>query len=124
MVNRRNGDRRLFVLKDENRLEKVNVPAMGRQIVAPFRPITLAHVDTFALTIMRCLDTGPWMQVVHQQSLVLCYDGRLTIDTEEEQVSLGDAELVVVPNGTRHQLSSEEGALVLGVQRHQSPDLS
>jgi hypothetical protein len=95
------------------------VPAMGRQIVTPFRPITLANVDTFDLTIMRCLDTGPWTQTGRQQSLVLCFDGRLTIDTDEEQVSLGDAELVVLPNGTRHRLSSVEGALVLGVQRHQ-----
>jgi mannose-6-phosphate isomerase-like protein (cupin superfamily) len=123
MVNRRNGDRRLFVLKDERRLEKVSVPALGHQIVAPFRPVTVADVDTFALTVMRCVGVGDWRQAVRQHSLVFCYDGRLTVDTGEEQVSLTESELVVLPSGTRHRLSSGEGALVLGLRRHQLPSL-
>ena len=123
MVNRRNGDRRLFVLKDERRLEKVSVPAMGRQIVAPFCPVAVADVDTFALTVMRCVGTGSWQQELRQQSLVLCHDGNLTVHTEQEQVPLAASELLVVPSGTRHRLASDEGAHVLGLRRHQPPGL-
>jgi homogentisate 1,2-dioxygenase len=124
MVNRRNGDRRLFALKAERRLEKVSVPAVGHQIVIPFRPIVLADVDTFALTLMRCVGTGTWRQESRQQCLVLCYDGRLTVDTEEEQVSLAASELLVIPSGIKHRLSSDEGALALGLRRHKGPSLT
>jgi mannose-6-phosphate isomerase-like protein (cupin superfamily) len=123
MVNRRNGDRRLFALKNERRLEKVSVPAMGHQIVAPFCPVAVADVDTFALTVMRCVGVGSWQQEFRRQSLVLCHEGRLTVDTEEEKVSLAASELLVIPSGIRHRLSSDEGAHVLGLRRHQPPDL-
>jgi quercetin dioxygenase-like cupin family protein len=124
MVNRRNGDRRLFVLKDERRLEKVSVPAMGHQIVTPFCPVAVADVDTFALTVMRCVGTGGWQQELRQQSLVLCHDGKLTVDTEQEKVPLAASELLVIPSGIRHRLSSDEGAHVLGLRRHQPPGLT
>jgi homogentisate 1,2-dioxygenase len=123
MVNRRNGDRRLFALKNERRLEKVSVPAMGHQIVAPFCPIAVADVDTFALTVMRCVGVGNWRQEFRQQSLVLCHEGSLTVDTEQEQVPLAASELLVIPSGIRHRLSSDEGAHVLGLRRHQPPGL-
>jgi homogentisate 1,2-dioxygenase len=123
MVNRRNGDRRLFALKDERRLEKVSVPAVGRQIVARFSPVAVADVDTFALTVVRCLGTGMWLQESRQQCLVLCYEGELTVDTKEEQVHLAASELLVIPSGTGHRLSSDEGALVLGLRRHEPPSL-
>lgn len=124
MVSRRNGDRRLFALKDERRLEKVSVTAVGHQIVAPFRPVSVADVDTFALTVMRCMGNGTWQQEYRQQCLVLCYEGELTVDTETEQVLLAASELLVVPSRTRHRLSSDLGAVVLGLRRHQPPGLS
>jgi homogentisate 1,2-dioxygenase len=60
MVNRRNGDRRLFVVKGEGRLEKVSVPAVGHQIAIPFAPVTLTHLDTFAVQLLLCEEIGPW----------------------------------------------------------------
>ncbi len=121
MVSRRNGDRRLFVLKDERRLEKVSVPAVGHQIVTPFYPVSVADVDTFALTVTRCVGTGTWEQESRRQRLVLCYDGKLTVDTEQERVVLAASELLVVPSQTRHRLSSDEGALLVGLRRHEPP---
>jgi homogentisate 1,2-dioxygenase len=123
LVNRRNGDRRLFAFKDGGRLEKVNIPAMGRQISAPFRTIALAHLDTFALNLILCQGTGPWWQNDHLGSLILCYDGTLLVGSELGQVSLQSGELVVVPKGITFRLSSTSRALVLGVDRHKSPGL-
>jgi mannose-6-phosphate isomerase-like protein (cupin superfamily) len=121
MVNRRNGDRRLFSVKATGKLEKVTVAAVGRQIATPFRPVTLADVDTFALQLTLCRGTGPWWIHERQNSLVLCHEGDLTVEHESGQLTLERGELVVVPPRTLYRLSSPGRALVLGVKRHRGP---
>ena len=121
MVNRRNGDRRVFALKDGGRLEKVNLTAVGRQIAIPHRPVVLAHVDTYALQMTYCEGVGPWRQSDRQQSLVFCFDGRLTVETGDHEASLESGELLVVPQGIAHRLVSAKRALVIGLQRHKQP---
>jgi mannose-6-phosphate isomerase-like protein (cupin superfamily) len=123
-VNRRNGDRRLFALRHEGRLEKVNVPAMGRQVAFPFRSVVLANLDTFALDVLLCQGIGPWWCTDRQNSLVLCHDAVLTLDSELGQIPLQSGELVVVPKGIAYRLSSVDRALVLSVQRHKQPNMS
>jgi quercetin dioxygenase-like cupin family protein len=123
MISRRNGHRRLFALKDEQRLEKVSVPAMGRQIAIPFRPVILAHLDTYALHLIVCEGIGPWWQTDLQDSLVLCHDGTMLLETEDARHALGSGELIVVPKGTAYRLTSNERALVIGLQRHKQPGL-
>lgn len=118
MVNRRNGDRRIFSLKNDRRLEKVSVPAMGRQVAIPFRPVVLAHVDTYALHLIYCEGSGPWWQTERQASLVFCYDGSLNLATECDQISLESGDLLVVPKGMAYQLSSTDRTLVVGLRRH------
>jgi mannose-6-phosphate isomerase class I len=96
---------------------------MGHQIAVPFSPVTLAHVDTYALNLILCLATGPWWQTERQSSLVLCYDGELVLDSELGQISMRQGELVVVPKGTTYRLSGADRALVLSTQRHKQPGL-
>jgi quercetin dioxygenase-like cupin family protein len=123
MVNRRNGDRRLFVLKDHGRLEKVSVPAMGRHVSIPFRPVVLADLDTYALHLISCEGSGPWWQTDRQDSLLFCFDGKVALETEGDQLSLASGELVVVPKGVAHRLSSASQSLVIGARRHKEPGL-
>ena len=123
MVNRRNGDRRIFAPKEEMSLEKVSVPAMGRQIDVPFRQVVLAHLDTFSVHLTLCEGTGAWQQMDLQDGLVFCYDGRLVLEMEGWQCDLKGGELVVVPKGTAFRLSSDVRSLVLGLQRHKQPGL-
>jgi homogentisate 1,2-dioxygenase len=123
IVSRRNGDRRLFALKRDGALEKLSVPAVGRQLGALYRPVLLTHLDTFALNLMACQGTGPWWQMEHQASLVYCYDGRLVVESEFGRLSLESGELVVVPNKVSYRLSAVERTLVLSVQRHKQPGL-
>jgi homogentisate 1,2-dioxygenase len=123
MVNRRNGDRRLFALKNEGHLQKVSVPAVGRQLVTPFHRVVLADLDTFALTIMLCRGAGPWECYDRQESLVYCYDGSLTLHSELGDLALSGGELATVPKGTPHQVSSLQRSLVLGLLRHEQPGL-
>jgi quercetin dioxygenase-like cupin family protein len=121
MVNRRNGDRRLFALKGEGRLEKVSLPAIGRQIASAFQPILLAHLDTFDFNLTLCHGTGPWCKDARQDSLVFCHDGHVTLDVGNEQIELDKGDLIVVPKGLAHRISSSERSLVVGVSRHRPP---
>ncbi len=123
VVNRRNGDRRIFALKQGRSLEKVSVPAMGRQIVVPFRPVVLANLDTFSVHLTFCEGTGPWQQMDLQDSLVFCQDGKLILEMEHGQYDLESGELAVVPKGLSFRLSSDVRSLVLGLQRHKQPGL-
>ena len=122
MISRRNGHRRLFALKAEQGLPKINVPAAGREMAADFQPATLVDVDTFALTLTVCQGMGPRRQVDEQSSLVLCYQGQVRLEGEFGRLVLNDGELAVVPRSTPYQLSSPARSLVLGVQRHPHPD--
>lgn len=122
MISRRNGDRRLFSLKGKGALRKISVPATGRRLETLFEPLPLLHVDTFALTLTVCQGTGPWWRDDEQSSLVLCYEGQVTLDSELGRLSLQRAELSVVPCGVPYRLSSAERSLVLGIQRHQHPN--
>lgn len=122
MISRRNGHRRLFALKAEQRLEKVSVPGAGRVLEADFRPVTLIDVDTFALTLTACQGTGPWRRAEDQSSLVLCYQGHVQLEGEFGDLSLHKGELAVVPRDVPYRLSSRARSLVLGVRRHPHPD--
>ncbi|MGD2207429.1 MAG: cupin domain-containing protein [Anaerolineae bacterium] len=123
MVNRRNGDRRLFAVKGEGHLEKASVPSVGRQITVPFKPRTLVHLDTFALHLTLCRGTGPWQRVEGGASLVFCHEGWVTLESESGQISLEGGEVVVVPGGVAYRLSALQQALVIGLQRHEQPGL-
>lgn len=124
VVDRRNGDRRLFALKGEKRLEKVSLAAMGHQVVVPFNPVLVAHLDTYAVQLTLCEGAGPWQAEERQANLVLCYEGGLTVDTEGlGQVSLGPAELTVVPSGVSCRLLSTGRAVALSLKRHKQPGL-
>jgi homogentisate 1,2-dioxygenase len=123
MINRRNGDRRLFALKDEKPLEKISLPAVGRQIAMPHVPIALAHLDTFALTLTLCRGAGPRVHEDRQASLVYCYEGWLKVDSGLGQLALGAGELALVPSGVEYHLTAPDRALVVGVQRHKQPGL-
>ena len=124
VVDRRNGDRRLFVLEGEKRLEKVNLAAMGHQVVVPFNPVLVDHLDVYAVQLTLCEGAGPWQAESHQANLILCYDGQLTVDTEGlGQASLGPAELTVIPSHVSYRLLSTGRALMLGLKRHKQPGL-
>ena len=124
VVDRRNGDRRLFALKSEDRLKRVSLAAMGRRALVPFNPVPVADLDTFSVQFALCKGEGPWQAEDRQASLIWCHEGRLTVDTESlGQVSLGPAELTVVPSRVSYRLLSTGRATVLGLKRHKQPGL-
>jgi len=124
MANRRNGDRRLFALKDSGQLDKVSVPAMAHQVTRAFEPVDLIDVDTFTLRLIAVEGTGPWWRVEDQKNLIWCHDGQVSLETESSQLSLYSHELALVPPGIPHRLSSLQRSVILGLRRHTQPTLT
>jgi mannose-6-phosphate isomerase-like protein (cupin superfamily) len=124
MVNRRNGYRRLFAIKNSGRLEKANVTAMGRQVLTPFQPVPLVHMDTIVLNLVICRGRGPTWLNGSSTSLILCYEGQIDLESAAGQMTLYQGEMVVVPAGISHQVSSPRRAMILGLERHPQPDPS
>jgi homogentisate 1,2-dioxygenase len=122
MINRRNGHRRLFAVKEKAALKKVNVAAAGQKREPNFERLPMLDVDTFALTLAVCQGVGPWWQADRQNSLVLCHQGQITLESQAGSLALNNGELAVVPKGTSHRVSSRGRSLVLGVQKHPHPD--
>lgn len=122
VINRRNGDRRLFALQNQGRVEKVNATAVGSQISVSHTPVLLADVDTCALNMVLCTGVGPWRTAELYDSLVYCFVGRVNLESEGETVSLQRGELTKVPKGMTYRLSSDDDALVLELLRHRQPN--
>ncbi|HSJ56023.1 MAG TPA: cupin domain-containing protein [Anaerolineae bacterium] len=121
VVHRRNGDRHLFALKGRGQLAKVDLEAVGRQIAVPFQPVSVADVDTFAVHLLACEGIGPWWVYDNQSSLVLCHDGAVTLETEDDRLSLRRDDVTVVPPHVPFRLSSTGRAIVLSLKRHVQP---
>jgi mannose-6-phosphate isomerase-like protein (cupin superfamily) len=124
MVTRRNGHRRLFAVKKEAVLQKVSLPALGQRQEVNFEALPVLNLDVFALTLTVCQGRGPWWQGDQQSSLVLCYEGQITLESQDNRLSVQKGELVVVPKGHSFRISSPGRSLVLGVQKHPHPELT
>jgi homogentisate 1,2-dioxygenase len=123
MINRRNGHRRLFAIKSSGHLEKVSVPAMGRQVMTPFQQVALLHLDTFVLNLTICQGTSPLWLNQGRSSLVLCYEGQVVLESPSGRTTLDQGELAVLPVGIAHRVSSRQRAVLLSVERHPQPNL-
>jgi len=61
LADRKNGDRRLFALPGQARLQKTSLIGSGEWPGLPFRPQLLLRIEDFSLHLLRCLGRGPWM---------------------------------------------------------------
>jgi homogentisate 1,2-dioxygenase len=123
MTNRRNGDRRLFALKNAQTLKKANVSAIGRGIAVPFQPVLVTDLDTYGVHVAACEGKGPWWKAERQSSLVYCHEGQLALESDRGSLSLEAGELAVVPTAVPYRLSSGRRSLMIGLQRHRVPGL-
>ncbi|MBN1658900.1 MAG: cupin domain-containing protein [Anaerolineae bacterium] len=121
VVHRRNGDRHIFALRGRGQLTKIDLEAVGRQIAVPFRPVSVADVDTFAVHLLACQGTGPWWMYEQQSTLVLCHNGAVTLETKDDRLALRRDDVTVVPPRVPFRLSSTERAIVLSLKRHKQP---
>jgi len=109
---RRNGDRRVFALRDEQKLTKVHVlTEADRQGTGS--PQLAAKVDNFAILAMNCYGEGRWHRHANHDELIYVQRGTVDLSTEYGLFTLHAGEAIVLPGDTVHRLVAFQPAVLL-----------
>jgi mannose-6-phosphate isomerase-like protein (cupin superfamily) len=117
LADRRNGDRRIFALKDERQIEKVSLSAEAARLRDRFEPGDLACLDDFVVRLSLCLGESHWHQHEGRDEFLFVQEGVVELGTEGEKVSVRAGEMTVVPKGVVHRLVPGDGAVVMLLER-------
>jgi len=117
LADRKNGDRRIFALKDERQIEKVSVSAEAARLLDYFEPNDLAYLDDFVLRLSLCLGESHWHKHEGRDEFLFVQKGVVELGTEGETVSVRAGEMTVVPKGMVHRLVPGDGAVVMLLER-------
>jgi mannose-6-phosphate isomerase-like protein (cupin superfamily) len=117
LADRRNGDRRIFALKDERQIEKVSLSAEAARLLDYLEPSDLACLDDFVVRLSLCLGESHWHQHEGRDEFLFVQEGVLELGTEGEKVSVRDGEMTVVPKGVVHRLVPGDGTVAMLLER-------
>jgi mannose-6-phosphate isomerase-like protein (cupin superfamily) len=113
LADRKNGDRRIFALKGQRRMEKVSVSAKAARLLDYFEPSDLARLDDFVVRLSLCLNESRWHKHEGRDEFLFVQEGVVELGTEDETVSVRAGEMTVVTKGTIHRLVPGDGAVVM-----------
>ena len=117
LADRRNGDRRMFALKGERRIEKVSVSEEAARLLDYFEPSDLACLDDFVVRLSLCLDESHWHKHEGRDEFLFVQEGMVELGTEGETVSVRAGEMTVVPKGMVHRLVPSDRTVVMLLER-------
>ncbi len=117
MPDRKNGDRRLFVPKGEDTLQKFNLGKEAARLPLPFSTVDLAYIEDFVVRLVVCQGSFHWHRHANQDEFLLVQKGEVFLESEEGDVTLQEGELVVMPRGAIHRHASMERAEILIFER-------
>jgi homogentisate 1,2-dioxygenase len=112
---RKNGHGRLVVEQNTGPLPKRSVDEEAERIPQPYLPVPLVQADEMSLRLIWCQGETPWHQHPYHDELLWVQDGRLEVGTEEGPNSVHEDELVVVPRGRIHRLTSIQHTIALSL---------
>ena len=113
LADRKNGDRRIFALKGERRIEKVSVSAEAARLLDYFEPSDLACLDDFVVRLSLCIGESHWHKHEERDEFLFVQEGVVELGTEGETVSVRAGEMTVVPKCMVHRLAPSDGAVVM-----------
>ena len=121
LADRKNGDRRLFTLKEKARLQKISVLEEAAKCALPFSTVDLAYAEDFALRLSAWQGISNWHTHLRGDEMVLIQEGEALLESEIGALSLQAGEMVVVPKGVAHRPLTKERAVVLLFSRQNIP---
>ena len=119
LADRRNGDRRIFVLEGQRRIEKVSVSAEAARLLDHSEPRDLICLDDFVVRLSLCLGESHWHQHEGRDEFLFVQEGVVELGTEGETVSVRAGEMTVVPKGMVHRLTPDDRAVVMLLERQE-----
>jgi len=117
LADRKNGDRRIFALKGERRIEKVSVSAEAARLLDYFEPSDLACLDDFVVRLSLCIGESHWHKHEGRDEFLFVQEGVVELGTEGETVSVHAGEMTVVPKCMVHRLALGDRAVVMLLER-------
>lgn len=109
---RQNGHGRLMVDERPDGLPHWSVPVEADALPEPYLPVHYVNADEMSLRLVWCQGTTSWHAHPRHDELLLVEDGHLDVGTDDGSVSLDVGEMVVVPRGRIHRLSSVQHTVV------------
>jgi len=113
MSHRKNGDRRTAAPSGGQSLHKISVVQAAQGLTEPFQPLDLVTVEDCVMRLALIRGTFPWHRHSQHDELFLAFEGEMTLDTEQGDVSLNAGEIAIVPKGMHHRPITTERAIVL-----------
>ncbi len=110
---RKNGDRRMMAPPEGKSLPKASVAEAVKQLTGPFKPVDLIAVEDCVMRLSLIRGTFSWQCHTAHDELFLVFEGDMTMNTEQEDVSLKAGEMVIVPKGVLHRPTASQRAMVL-----------
>ncbi len=115
LPDRKNGHRLSF--PQGINLTKVNLFHKSRSLSRPYQGLKLAQVEDFTLSLLLCEGTSSWYERTYRPILLLVVEGILKVETGPETITLGQADLTIIPPLYGYRLHSPERTLVLSFQK-------
>jgi mannose-6-phosphate isomerase-like protein (cupin superfamily) len=109
---RQNGHGRLRADERPDGLPHWSVAQEVETLPEPYLPVHCVNVDEMSMRLVWCQGATPWHAHPQHDELLLVEDGRLDVCTEEGSVVLAPGQMVVVPRGHLHRLSSVQHTVV------------
>ena len=98
--------------------QKVVLSEIEKEIKEPWAPALVAELnDIFSVRMVRFEGEFHWHSHAYEDEFFLVLDGEAVIQTELGNIPLSKGEGVVVHRGIKHCSESENGALVMVIER-------
>ncbi|HXV57952.1 MAG TPA: cupin domain-containing protein [Gaiellaceae bacterium] len=103
-------------------LEKVNLADKLARFDEVFSSRIVGYYNDEKLQVAKTKGEFVWHSHPDTDDLFLVLAGRITVETREGPIEVGEGELLVVPRGVEHRPVAEEEAHVLLIERRGTPN--
>lgn len=119
LPDRKNGHRLAF--PENVSLVKTNLYLKGQSLSEPYQSLKLAQVEDFTLSLLLCEGTSLWFEKPLRPLLIMVVEGSLKVESGPETLTLGQADLTIIPSRFNYRFHSPAKTLTLIFQKTPPP---
>jgi mannose-6-phosphate isomerase-like protein (cupin superfamily) len=119
---RKNGHGRLAAEEQRHTQPKQALFGASLGLTRPYQIVSLGQVDEMSLRAVLCRGATPWHGHLYHDELLWVRQGQVSLSTPDEDVTLAEDELVVVPRGTPPRQEAEQALAVSLMHAETSPE--
>ena len=112
---RKNGHGQLGLPAGPHLLPKWSVDRAAKRVRTPYLPVAVARVDEMWVRVVWCLGVTDWHVHPKHDEMLFVADGRLEVATRSASLSAKADDLLVIPRGRSHRLTSGQDTILLSL---------